>query len=154
LNCRDYRFGRDAAERIEHTPGKRGAKPVWSKKLKRQKKVHSTLIEAFSQVARRVPGAELRVVGGGPLEEKLRTQAQTLGLNGRLRIEGSIRRVADVLRELDIFLMSSTTEGLPLVILRGDGGWTAHRFNTNFFHCFHCHPVRIGFPLRRSISPS
>ena len=39
------------------------------------------------------------------------------GLNGRIHIEGLNNQIADVLRELDVFVMSSTSEGLPLVIL-------------------------------------
>jgi glycosyltransferase involved in cell wall biosynthesis len=77
-------------------------------------KAHSILIDAFVELGRNLPGAELRIVGGGPLEEKLKEQA---GLDGRIRIEGSHSRIADVLQELDIFVLSSTSEGLPLVIL-------------------------------------
>jgi glycosyltransferase involved in cell wall biosynthesis len=80
-------------------------------------KAHATLIDAFAQVARRLPEAELRIVGGGPLEAELRERALKTGLNGRLRIEGINHKIADVLRDLDIFVMSSISEGLPLVIL-------------------------------------
>jgi len=80
-------------------------------------KAHSILIDAFAQVARRLPDAELRIVGGGPLEADLREHARKAGLNGRLRVEGLNHRIADFLRDLDIFVLSSTSEGLPLVIL-------------------------------------
>lgn len=80
-------------------------------------KAQSTLIEAFAQLARRLPQAELRIVGGGPLEPDLRDQAAKTGLNGRLRIEGINHNIADVLSDLDVFVLSSISEGLPLVIL-------------------------------------
>jgi len=80
-------------------------------------KAHSILIDAFVELSGKLPNAELRIVGGGPLESDLKEQARKTGLNGRIRIEGLNRRVADVLRELDIFVLSSTSEGLPLVIL-------------------------------------
>jgi glycosyltransferase involved in cell wall biosynthesis len=80
-------------------------------------KAHSILIDAFAQLIGKLPHAELRIVGGGPLEDALRQQARKAGLDGRIRIEGLNHRIADVLRELDIFVLSSTSEGLPLVIL-------------------------------------
>jgi len=80
-------------------------------------KGHAILIEAFAELSRKLPQAELRIVGGGPLEEALKEQARKTGLGARIRIEGLQHRVAGVLRELDIFVMSSTSEGLPLVIL-------------------------------------
>lgn len=80
-------------------------------------KAHSILIEAFAQLSRKLPHAELRIVGGGPLENQLKEQARKAGLDSRIRIEGLNHRIAGVLRELDIFVLSSTSEGLPLVIL-------------------------------------
>lgn len=80
-------------------------------------KAHSILIDAFAQVSRKLPEAELRIVGGGPLEGALKEQARKAGLDGRIRIESFHAHIAGVLRELDIFVMSSTSEGLPLVIL-------------------------------------
>jgi glycosyltransferase involved in cell wall biosynthesis len=80
-------------------------------------KAHSILIDAFAQVARKLPGAELRIVGGGPLEAELRERARKAGLNGRVRVEGTSDEIAGVLRDLDIFVLSSISEGLPLVIL-------------------------------------
>ena len=80
-------------------------------------KAHSILIDAFVELTRNLPGAELRIVGGGPLEQQLTEQARKAGLDGRIRIEGIHSRIAGVLQELDIFVLSSTSEGLPLVIL-------------------------------------
>jgi glycosyltransferase involved in cell wall biosynthesis len=80
-------------------------------------KGHSILIDAFAQLRGHLPHAELRIVGGGPLEDELKEQVRKAGLNGCIRIEGLNHRIADVLQELDIFVMSSTSEGLPLVIL-------------------------------------
>jgi glycosyltransferase involved in cell wall biosynthesis len=80
-------------------------------------KAHSILIDAFAQLSCKLPAAELRIVGGGPLENALKEQTRKAGLDGRIHIEGFNPRIADVLRELDIFVLSSTSEGLPLVIL-------------------------------------
>jgi glycosyltransferase involved in cell wall biosynthesis len=80
-------------------------------------KAHMTLIEAFSQIAQKLPHAELRIVGGGPLEPALREQVREKGLETRVHVEGVNRHVPDVLRSLDVFVLSSVSEGLPVVIL-------------------------------------
>jgi glycosyltransferase involved in cell wall biosynthesis len=80
-------------------------------------KAHSILIDAFAQLSRKLPHAELRIVGGGPLEDQLKEQARKVGLEDRIRIQGLNHHIADVLQQLDVFVMSSTSEGLPLVIL-------------------------------------
>jgi glycosyltransferase involved in cell wall biosynthesis len=80
-------------------------------------KGHSILIDAFAQLSGKLPSSELRIVGGGPLEDELKGQVRKAGLEGRIRIEGLNHRIADVLREIDVFVLSSTSEGLPLVIL-------------------------------------
>jgi glycosyltransferase involved in cell wall biosynthesis len=84
-------------------------------------KAHSILIDAFTQIAHRLPEAELRIVGGGPLEAELQERARKAGLNGRVQVEGINHEIADFLRDLDIFVLSSISEGMPLVILEAMG---------------------------------
>jgi len=80
-------------------------------------KGHAHLIDAFAAIAARLPDADLRIYGYGPLEIELRAQIERLGLVGRVRLEGRTDDPARVLESLDIFVLSSLTEGLPLVIL-------------------------------------
>jgi glycosyltransferase involved in cell wall biosynthesis len=80
-------------------------------------KDHACLIEAFATVGARLPEADLRIYGYGPLEGDLRRQIERLGLEGRVRLEGRTQDPARVLESLDIFVLSSLNEGLPLVIL-------------------------------------
>jgi len=80
-------------------------------------KGHATLIDAFARMADRVPEAELRIVGGGPLSNALEEQVRRLGLERRIILEGPRPDVGNFLRELDVFVLSSLNEGLPLVIL-------------------------------------
>lgn len=80
-------------------------------------KGQATLIEAFSRIAPELPGAELVIVGGGDLHSGLEAMVRDRGIEDRVRIEGPTRDVAGVLSQLDVFAFSSTSEGLPLVIL-------------------------------------
>ena len=80
-------------------------------------KGHSILLQAFAQVLRRLPEAELRIVGGGPLFEELSQQASALGILDNVSLEGSHPRVYEVFPELDVLVFPSLSEGLPLVVL-------------------------------------
>lgn len=80
-------------------------------------KGHSVLIDAFSQVAARLPQAELAIFGYGPLEGEMKRQIDRLGMADRIRLAGRTDRPAEVFADLDIFVFSSVNEGLPLVIM-------------------------------------
>ena len=80
-------------------------------------KGHSVLIDAFARVSQTAPDTELSIYGYGALENDLRAQIARLGLEGRVRLEGRTGDSAATLRDLDVFVLSSVNEGLPLVIL-------------------------------------
>lgn len=63
------------------------------------------------------PGAHLIVAGDGPLLSALSELSRALGVAPFVHLLGARRDVPDVLNALDAFVLSSTIEGLPLVIL-------------------------------------
>lgn len=80
-------------------------------------KAHDLLIDAFRSVLRAFPEAELRIAGGGTLYEALRAQAASSGLGARVMIEEATNNPVGFLQNLDVFVLSSRSEGLPLVLL-------------------------------------
>jgi glycosyltransferase involved in cell wall biosynthesis len=80
-------------------------------------KGHSILIDAFARVAQIAPGAELSIYGYGDLHDELSAQIARLGLADRVRLAGRTNDSPATLQELDVFVLSSVNEGLPLVIL-------------------------------------
>jgi glycosyltransferase involved in cell wall biosynthesis len=63
------------------------------------------------------PRARLIVAGDGPLLPALTELAAALGIAGFVHLLGVRRDVPEILNALDVFAMSSSTEGLPLVVL-------------------------------------
>jgi sugar transferase (PEP-CTERM/EpsH1 system associated) len=63
------------------------------------------------------PRTRLIIAGDGPLLSSLTELAGTLGIARFAHLLGVRRDVPDVLNALDVFVMSSDTEGLPLVVL-------------------------------------
>lgn len=80
-------------------------------------KAQNILIDAFALLRERLPSACLRIAGGGLLMNELQAQVERLGLAECVTVEGTTSDVPGVLRDLDIFVMSSLSEGLPMVIL-------------------------------------
>ncbi|TFW30681.1 TIGR03088 family PEP-CTERM/XrtA system glycosyltransferase [Massilia horti] len=84
-------------------------------------KDHATLVEAFALLRARAPqqAANLRlaIVGDGPLLPNLREQVRSLGLEGLVWLPGARSDVAEILRGLDMYVISSIAEGTPGSVL-------------------------------------
>jgi glycosyltransferase involved in cell wall biosynthesis len=78
------------------------------------------LVRAFARLRRSVPGARLRVVGGGPRLPALRELAADLGLGGAATFLGEVEdadRVRAEYRRADLFCLPSLQEGFGIVFL-------------------------------------
>jgi L-malate glycosyltransferase len=78
-----------------------------------------TLLDAWAQAF--PPGEEakarLRLVGSGPLEERLRERVDRLGLTRQVEFLGHRDRVEEVLAEADVGVLPSRVEGLSNTLL-------------------------------------
>ncbi|MBN2185661.1 MAG: glycosyltransferase [Candidatus Krumholzibacteriota bacterium] len=80
-------------------------------------KNHRILIEAFLAVKKRYPDAHLAILGQGPLEPSLRSYAASRGISESLSILPATLDVYKFLGALDVFVLPSRSEGLPLTLL-------------------------------------
>jgi len=64
-----------------------------------------------------LPGASLSFIGDGPLRPGLEARARDLGLADRVRWHGWIPRADRLLRAFDLVVLSSRTEGTPIIAL-------------------------------------
>lgn len=81
------------------------------------RKNYPLLLEAFAQVRAQFPQTGLLFLGAGPEEEKLKQRAQALGLTEHVVFAGYRKDVASLLRLMNVFCMSSQTEGISMAIL-------------------------------------
>lgn len=56
------------------------------------------------------------VVGSGPLRRSLEERAASLGIAGRFRWHGLVRDMGRLMRALDVLVLSSRSEGTPIVL--------------------------------------
>lgn len=80
-------------------------------------KNHKCLLEAFKRVHDEIDGARLIIVGEGPLAGQLESQAAELGISEQVLFAGFQRDVDPYLRGLDVFVLSSLHEGVPMSLL-------------------------------------
>lgn len=75
------------------------------------------LLTAWDAVARRHPHWQLRIVGGGPQQADLEAMVVAAGLGGSVTLVGASDDVAGEMSAASVFVLSSRSEGLPMVIL-------------------------------------
>ena len=80
-------------------------------------KGHDRFLRMASDVARQHPHTRFLIVGSGPLEAELRDHAAALGLHDRVIFTGARRDITALNHVLDIFVLPSREEALPLAVL-------------------------------------
>ncbi len=80
-------------------------------------KGHRELLQIARAVLDREPDTTFLVVGTGPLAEELRSQAEKLGITNRVIFTGARRDVTTLNHLMDVFLLPSREEALPLAVL-------------------------------------
>ncbi len=80
-------------------------------------KGYQDLLAAAARVCGELPNAHFLLVGDGPRRRDLEAEAQRLGLSSRVTFAGQRDAVEASYGEMDIFVSSSLTEGLPVAVL-------------------------------------
>ncbi|MBS1801657.1 MAG: glycosyltransferase family 4 protein [Acidobacteria bacterium] len=80
-------------------------------------KRHDLFIATAKRLAEVLPKSNFVIAGGGRQEEPLRRLILGSGLQGRVALLGERSDVYDILRAMDILLICSDHEGIPMVML-------------------------------------
>lgn len=78
-------------------------------------KNHKFLIEIFSELLKQEPKTLLLLVGIGEKEEEIRNQVYQLGIDSNVRFLGNRNDVDELYQVMDVFVMPSFFEGIPVV---------------------------------------
>jgi glycosyltransferase involved in cell wall biosynthesis len=73
----------------------------------------NVIIRAFAHIARKHPGWHLDIWGEGPQRDFLQSVIDRVPGEGRIRLRGHAHDIYPILRDSDLFAMTSTTEGFP-----------------------------------------
>lgn len=80
-------------------------------------KDQKTLISAAAKLKDRVPNLKVLLAGNGPLENELRQQIASLGLDDTVKLLGYRTDLENVVPAMDMIVSCSHREGLPLNII-------------------------------------
>lgn len=80
-------------------------------------KDYFTFLDTAAEVLKKENNIQFVIIGDGPLKEKVHTYHQKLGLGNKVFFTGYRTDVPQILKELDLFLITSKTEGLGTSII-------------------------------------
>jgi len=80
-------------------------------------KDHNTLIETARLLRPRLPDLRWIIAGDGPLREEIQTRIAQAGLRGVVLLLGTIPDGVSLIADADVFVMSSSEEGLGTSVL-------------------------------------
>lgn len=84
-------------------------------------KQHFKLLEAFEMYSKEKPYSKLIIIGGhGPLYEETLRYSRKLSCWKNICIVKSIKNPMPILKKCNLFILSSSNEGLPVVFLEAD----------------------------------
>ena len=78
-------------------------------------KNHEFLIEIFYEIVKMNDNAKLLLVGIGEKEDEIKEKVKQLGLENKVVFAGFRKDVANIMNAMDVFLLPSLYEGLPVV---------------------------------------
>lgn len=80
-------------------------------------KGYSYLLTAMQEVAAQYPHCRLIIAGDGPLRQELESLRDRLGLGQIVHFAGFLENMEEFFKRIDVFLMPSLSEGLPMALL-------------------------------------
>lgn len=111
--------GVDVASFVKRRTPRKVRPPVvgWVGRMHPDKDIETWLQAAAKVAARARAPVRFSLVGDGPEADKAKRLAQRLGIAQRVDFHGEQQDVAAYLRDMDVFVLSSRTEGVPMVLL-------------------------------------
>ncbi len=106
------------AKRLRQTLGLDPERPVVMQvgRLSAQKNP-LVFVEGAAQVIQEQPDAQFVLVGEGPMREVITQRAESLGLNGAVRLLGWRDNAVDLMAAADVVSLTSEWEGMPHTLL-------------------------------------
>ena len=78
-------------------------------------KNHTFLIDIFNELYKENKDTVLLLIGQGPLQDQIKEKVRELGLEDSVRFAGQVDNASDYYNAMDVFVLPSLYEGLPVV---------------------------------------
>lgn len=114
VDAERFRYNADSRREIRGRLGLEGRFVIGHVGRFYYEKNHEYILEVFKSVKAQIPEAALMLLGQGALMESIREKARAMGLEDSVYFMGLIRDCAPYYQAMDVFMMPSLYEGLPL----------------------------------------
>ena len=94
-------------------------------------KNHDFIIDVFNELLKKKPNSKLLLIGDGPLQNKIKNKVNTLNLNQNVIFLGLRSDVSLLYSLMDVFVLPSWYEGLPVVSVEAQANGLPCVFSTN-----------------------
>lgn len=115
INCESYKFNLEIRDGMRGKLGLKDHLVIGNVGRFSEQKNHLFLIEIFYWMRQKHEKVKLLLVGDGPLFQNIKEKVDKLNLNNDVIFLGRRKDIPDILQAMDIFLLPSLYEGLPVV---------------------------------------
>ena len=82
-----------------------------------KEKGHIFLLEAAKEICKKYPNVKFMIIGDGILKEDLLEQTKIIDIEDKIIFAGTRNDISNLLQVMDIFILPSLIEGLPMALL-------------------------------------
>ncbi|MBB1545570.1 MAG: glycosyltransferase family 1 protein, partial [Clostridiales bacterium] len=94
-------------------------------------KNHEFLLDIFNEIHKKEKNSKLILIGRGPLKKNIDRKINELGIKEEVIFTGQINNVSDYYNAIDVFLLPSFYEGLPVVGIEAQANGILCKFSSN-----------------------
>ena len=117
IDTKRYCFNRSVREKVRQELGLADAFIIGHIGRFVPQKNHLFLMQTFKKIAEKIPSARLLLIGDGPKRTEIMQLAEELHLEERILFLGQRNDIPDLIQAMDLFLLPSIYEGLPVSCL-------------------------------------
>lgn len=117
IDTKKFKYSSVERQRLRNQMGLEGKFVIGNVARLSEQKNHEFLLKVFARVLSRNPDSVLMIIGRGDLEDKLKELAIAMGLGESVRFLGIRDDVHSLLNSMDVFVLPSKYEGLPVTLV-------------------------------------
>ncbi len=115
INLERFKFDKEKREKIREEFSLKNFFVIGHVGRFMKQKNHEFLIDIFNEVLKQKEYARLLLIGDGKLRAQIEAKVKELGISNKVIFLGNRNDVADLYNAIDVFVLPSLYEGLPVV---------------------------------------
>lgn len=117
INLEKYLYNETIRKRIRKENNLENSFVVGNVSRMTEIKNHKFLIDIFNEILKINNNSKLLLIGDGPLKESLQKQVEQLNIEDKVIFYGTTNKVNEILQGMDVFVLPSKFEGVPVTIV-------------------------------------